>query len=417
MNIVQISTYGTSGGAAIAARRLHLGLLEAGENSRFVVADLPGDTRNTTLLGGRLTRKILRPLGQRLEQLLIGFFPRPAHPSYTTFSLMPSLWSYRINAIPKDILHLHWIGEGFLSPTALGGLHGPIVWTIHDTWPFTGGCHFQITGCDRYKRQCGCCPELCSSHNYDLSRIHWKIKKRAIQKIKPTIVSPSKEYAHCAAASGLLKNCRIEYIPNGIDTTVFHPIEKNFAKEILGLPQKDSIILFGAVSTNKDYNKGFDLLKEAVQYIDDKEKKSMIAVIFGSSYTNISFPCPVKPLGQLHDPVSLALAYSAADVFVCPSRQENLPNTIMEAMACGTPVVAFSVGGIPDMVEHGTTGYLARPYDTQDLANGISRLLGDKNKIQYMGNACISKVKNEFSIQIVSQKYINLYKDILNNNQ
>lgn len=414
MKILHANTHECVGGAAVAARRLHLGLLEADVDSRIAVGAKQGDTPASILVGGKLSRRVIRPFISRLEQKLLDLcYTRPEHPSYVTFSVLPSLQHTKLNTIPKDILHLHWAGEGFLSPWALGRLHGPVVWTMHDTWAFTGGCHYPAPGCEKYKDSCGSCPELCSRREQDLSRWHWILKRKAIERLRPVIVSPSKDYAHKAAQSGLLADCRIENIPNGIDAAVFRPISKTKAREILGLPQETFIILFGAAGGAIDHNKGFDLLQNALHSLPPNVQQSFLAVIFGTSHVNTGLPCPIHFLGRLHDDVSLALTYSAADIFVCPSRQDNLPNTAMEALACGTPVVGFSVGGIPDMVEHGVSGYLAAPHDPRDLAKGISLLLGDAELRQRMGEVGREKVEREFSMPVIIKRHISLYEEIL----
>lgn len=412
MKVLHVSTHAGGGGAAIAMDRLHRGVFAAGCESRIVTVD-SGDAPGVSLLGSTFLRRFLRPAVQRVECKFAALSQkRPEHHAYTTFSLMPSFWPSRINALEKDILHLHWVGEGFLTPWALARLRGPVVWTMHDTWPFTGGCHFTSTGCTRYLERCGQCPELCSQGEYDLSHLHWLAKRRAVQRISPVIVSPSAEYARRAEVSGLLRDCRIEHIPNGIDADVFRPVPQSVARNILGLPQNCPVIAFGAVGPASDHNKGGDILREAVEALPEALRQRMIAAVFGGG-GEMSFPCQTRSLGFLHDTVSLRLAYSCADVFVCPSRQENFPNVILEALACGTPVAAFSVGGIPDMVEDGVNGCLATPHDPLDMARGIAHILEDDEGRARMGEAARCVVEERYAAPIIAEKYMKLYEDIL----
>lgn len=414
MKILHCTTHDAAGGAAVAARRLHLALCAAGEESCLAVARKHVDSAHTVLVGGEVTRRVVRPILSRGEQKISDFFyTRPSHPAYTTFSFLPSLQHRRINVFPKDILHLHWVGEGFLSPWAIAGLQGPVVWTMHDTWPFTGGCHFFASGCERYRKHCGRCPELCSKRNADLSYFHWQIKRRAIVKLQPVFVSPSADYMDKARSSGMLQGCRIEHIPNCIDTKEFRPIDRQWARELLALPSHARILLFGAMGASSDRNKGFDLLCKSLQMLDSAQFPDTLLLVFGASGSEAHLPFPVHFLGRLHDSVTLALAYSAADVFVCPSRQENLPNTIMESLACGTPVAAFSVGGIPDMVEHKVNGYLAPPQDTESLAQGIAYLLKDDERRARMGEAARRVVEERYAAPVVAAQYKKLYADVL----
>lgn len=424
MRILHASTHERLGGAAVAARRLHLGLLAAGADSRLAVAVRQDDTPNTVLVGGKIARRVIRPLALWLERTLPAFFhAKPEHPAHTSFSLQPSLQHRRINAMDRDILHLHWLGEGFVPPWALGRLRGPAVWTIHDTWPFTGGCHYTLSGCERYLERCGRCPELCSRREADLSRLHWNMKRKAVQRLLPVMVSPSRAYAEKAARSGMLRGCRVEHIPHCIDIDVFKPLPKPLARQALNLSPETPVILFGAMDAATDRNKGFDLLCAALALLRDRGERTLQCLVFGAESSEsarspggAALPFVPRRLGRLGDDISLALAYSAADMFVCPSRVESFSQTTLESMACGTPVVGFSVGGIPDMVEHGVNGYLAAPQNPEELAAGIASLLRDEELRRNMGQAGRKKAEREFSSDVIARRYISLYEDALKTN-
>lgn len=414
MKILHCNTHDAAGGAAIAARRLHRALRDAGEDSYLAVARKHEDSSDTVLVGGKLVRRVVQPALFRLErEILEVCYTRPPSPAYTTFSFFPSLQHRRINALSKDILHLHWIGEGFLSPWSLAKLQGPVVWTMHDTWPFTGGCHYPSENCYRYFDRCGQCPELCSRQNMDISRIHWKIKRRAVKKVQPTIIALSQAFVQMVKQSGILRDCRVEHIPNCIDSNLFRPLSQESAREALGLPQRERIVLFGAPSATSDHRKGFDLLQDALKQVVYKTHGNFLAVVFGSAQSESALPCETQFLGHLHDAVSLKLAYSAADVFVCPSRQESFSNTVLESLACGTPVAAFSIGGIPDMVEHKVNGWLAPPQDTEALAQGIAYILEDAERRARMSEAARRVVEERYAAPVVAARYRELYSELL----
>ena len=314
-----------------------------------------------------------------------------------------------------DLVHLHWVCGGLLRLESLRKFRKPIVWTLHDMWAFTGGCHYD-EGCGRYKDSCGICPQLKSRRQSDLSRWVWKRKKKAWQDLNITIVTPSQWLAECAKESSLFQNSRIEVIPNGIDTEQYKPFDKKLVREMLKLPQDKNIIIFGAVSATSYKRKGFQYLQEALQKMTKGGlRETTELVVFGSSE-------PEKPLdlgfkthymGQLHDDISIVSIYAASDVFVVPSLQDNLPNTIMESLACGTPVVAFGVGGIPEMIEHRRNGYLAKPEDPNDLAKGLNWVLVDPQRTLKMREAARKKTVKEYALESQAKRYKDLYEDIL----
>lgn len=216
--------------------------------------------------------------------------------------------------------------------------------------------------------------------------------------------------------SSLLGSYRVEVLPNPIDATVFRPVPTLLARQLLGLSPEPKYILFGACSATLDTRKGYDLLAAALNALPFASRDKLSCLVFGASHGEgrPPLPLPTHFLGALHDEIALALAYSAADVFVCPSREENLPNTIMEALACGTPVAAFSVGGIPDMVEHRVNGMLATPHDAHELAECIAYMLAQDDRRRNMGEAARKKVLQQYDMPVVARKYVALYEELLN---
>lgn len=415
MKILQCSTSDSGGGAARVAYRLHRALFSAGLETMLVVESANQNDAHVIKPSQGILQKVVRRIAVFAECYIKNkVYNIPQTAGFSSFAIFPYGPVKEINALDYDILHLHWI-SGFFSPQAIHQFRNPIVWTLHDRWPFTGGCHI-LQGCDAYQRNCGYCPQLGSKRGNDLSRRCWNIKNRAFLGKNFHIVCPSRQLAYEASQSSLLSKSEIVVIPNGVDTNVFQPINKKLARHLLGLPQDDlPVLLFGAVAATSDYNKGFDLLEGALMRVREKWRQPFRCLVFGSAgpvtVQHTSFGEMVY-LGILHDDVALALAYNAADMFICPSREENLPTTILESMACGTPTVAFEIGGIPDMVRHGENGFVVFPYQTEKMAEYIMRFLKDKNLCKHMGEAACRDVKEYFSLSSVAKRYIELYKSI-----
>jgi glycosyltransferase involved in cell wall biosynthesis len=278
-------------------------------------------------------------------------------------------------------------------------------------WPFTGGCHID-GGCGKYLDWCGDCPVLKSGKKNDLSYKVFKRKVKTYKNIDLTIVGLSNWLKRCAEKSFLFRNKRVVNLPNPINTNFFRPILKSVAKEILNLQANKKLILFGAMGATSDPNKGFKELTEALKKVFPKTLFELI--VFGASkplsIQNFDFPAHYK--GRLNDQLSLQILYSAADVVLVPSLQENLSNIIMESLACGTPVVGFNIGGNSDMIDHRVNGYLAEPYDAKDLAKGIDWVVNHKNH-QKLCQKAREKVLQKFDSKVVAKQYIALYNEIL----
>ena len=411
MKLLHLNTHEKAGGAAIAANRRHQALLGLGVDSTLAVVEKETDDVSVHSFYGKVG-KVLRPFNQVPNYVLPRLYRGKDN---TLFSpeLWPSLLHRKIVSLPADIVHLDWIAGSFLSPSLLAKLERPVVWTLHDTWAFTGGCHI-LKGCEGYKAQCGQCPQLGSSRDMDLSRIVWRVKKRAYAKFKPTIVTPSKRMCRLAEESSLFTNVKVKHIPNGINEQQFSPMDQSVARQLLHLPVDAKIVLFGAMSASSDKNKGYDLLLSALQHLKNSGEENIHCVIFGATYGE-PLPFPSHYLGTLHDSVSINLAYNAADVFVCPSREENFPNTILESLSTATPIVAFNIGGIPDIVSHMETGYLAPAYDTEELAKGIAFILHDELRRDDMGKIARKVISEQYSVTFVAKQYLKLYESILEN--
>lgn len=413
MKIAMLNTFDGGGGAARSAYRLHQGLRRSGVNSCFVTqynkrADpliICGVSRIEKLIA------LLRPMVDMIPMKM--YRGRDQKQPFST-AFFPVAKRVKRAIVKADILHLHWIVHGFISIGFLRQINRPIVWTLHDSWVFTGGCHLPAD-CNRYQQACGSCPQLRSTQALDLTRLNWWRKLHAWKDLDLILVAPSNWLANCARNSSLFLGRRVEVIPNGINTNTFKPLDKDESRNILGFPTNKHVILFGAMGALSDENKGFDLLRLAIADLPKQvaEKECML-VVFGSRQLDLpELSIEIRFMGTITDDIALAVLYSAADVMIVPSRQENLPNTIMEAMACGTPVVAFRTGGIPDLVEHERTGYLAKPFDVQDLAKGIGWILKQSVRGANLGDNGRKKVEEEFDIDIVTGKYMKLYSELI----
>lgn len=410
MKILHLNTHDTQGGAARAAYRLHHALLDEQIDSQMLVQNKTSDdctvigTQNKIEKGANLLRPFLDNLPvRRYKNKTQTLFS----PAWLPFSQIPK----KIAQINPDIVHLHWICGGMMSVKDLAKINKPIVWSLHDMWAFTGGEHYDEEQ-QHYLGQCGSSKVLGSNNNKDLSHKGWRQKYKSYSQIEDMSIIGLSHWMHQSAKqSSLLTEKNHFCLPNPIHTLVFAPYDKNEARQLLTLPPNKKIILFGAMNATSDPRKGYSQLVQAINLISDDYE----LVIFGSSkpLEAPSFSQPVHYLGHLHDDVSLRILYSAADVMVVPSLQENLSNAIMESLACGTPVVGFAIGGNSDMIEHQINGYLAQPFEPQDLANGIDWVLNAPNYQQLCDNAR-DKVLTHFDSRVVAKQYIERYKDILN---
>lgn len=408
MKVLMLNTFDRVGGADRAASRLLRGVKSLGVDASLMV-QLRYDPESDVICDDDPWHRSLRRLKLYLGTLPVRIYPNRPVNNFTP-ALFGDLLPRAVDKRAPDILHLHWLGAGFCGIESIGAFTPPVVWTLHDSWAFTGGCHVPGS-CTRYRERCGACPVLGSGSEYDLSRRTWKRKERAWRGKRITLVAPSHWLAECAASSSLLRGERIEVIPNGLDTTLFRPMEKGAARRLLGLPQDRPIILFGAVNATGDRNKGWHLLQPALKLAAGRLRDPM-AVVFGAAEPS-SAPdvgMETKFLGRLTDDSLLAATYAAADVMVVPSLQEVFPQTALEAMACGTPVVAFGATGLPDIVAHEETGYLARPYEVEDLAAGIVRLLSDPGLRERLSRNGVEKVEADFEIETIAARYLDLYR-------
>jgi glycosyltransferase involved in cell wall biosynthesis len=411
-SVVHISTRDTTGGAAIAAYRLHLGLLRLDVDSKMVVQRKGSD--DDRVIEAPRDGRLLSRVRRKVRDLQL----RPAA-HIRRFELFSDDRARDPMCMPRvlpasDVYHLHWASAFVDHPTFLAwvGSRRPLVWTMHDMYPFMGGCHYNA-GCDRYLTACGSCPAIGSAKPFDRSTQIFRRKKAAYARLdakRVKFVAASAWMARAAATSTLLKRFDIVHIPYGLDADVFRPRDRASAREIFGIPPDAKVVMFAAQSV-KNHRKGADLLLSALAQLDVGEPVWLLSVGAGKLPAG-SLPNLVST-GTIANDVLLSFAYSAADAFVTPARQEAFGQVVFEAMACGTPAVGFAVGGIPDMVRPGVTGLLASPEHVGELRDAIAALLSDRALAERMSGACRRVVLDEYRLETQAQRYKMLYDELL----
>ena len=376
MKILHVSTSDGDGGAGRAASRLHRGLRCLGYDSFMFVAKRQSD--DPTVIAFEPPTSLRSRVAYRLRRIRIAHsaarYQASRSANMSAFTDDRAGYEEAVTSqLPScEIVNLHWIARFvdyrsfFMQiPHSI-----PIFWTLHDMNPFTGGCHY-ARGCEGYMNGCSACPQLGSSNKDDLSGQIWQRKRESFEKLGPEqlhIVTPSRWLAAKVAHSALLGAFPVTHIPNSVDTQLFSPQDRHSARKALNIPQNARVVLFVAQLLHKRH-KGFDLLAEALSGLCDVP--NLLLVTVGRGEPVVADHVAHLHLDRLNDDPLLALAYSAADVFSIPSLQDNLPNTVLEAMSCGVPVVGFDVGGIPELVRPGVTGLLAPAGDADALGNAI----------------------------------------------
>jgi glycosyltransferase involved in cell wall biosynthesis len=427
MHPLILSTFDIKGGAAKASFRLHEGLRKINIDSTMLV-QYHESSEDKIIGAANKLEKYLNQARPTLDNLPLNQYQGRGDGAFSP-QWFPDFIDNKIAAISPDIINLHWTC-GYIRIESLPRWKKPIVWTLHDMWTFTGGCHYSQE-CDRYTKSCGACPQLNSDKERDISRWVWKRKAKAWQNLDITIVTPSAWLAKCVRASSLFSQANIEVIPNGIDIQRYKPLNRKFAREHLNLPHDKQLILIGANSLylrrkgSQYFQKALASLK-ASGYADKIE-----LVVFGILPNEIKNKLQLKLdldldfhldfhldfqihyIGNLNDEISLALIYAASDVFVAPYIEDNLPNTIMESLASGTPCVAFATGGIPEMIEHQNNGFLAQPLDAESLASGIIWVLENNQRWEKLKQNARKKVETEFTQQIQAKRYAKLFTEVI----
>jgi glycosyltransferase involved in cell wall biosynthesis len=411
LKVLQLNHSDINGGAASAAYRIHHALRNSGIDSQMLVN--VADSGDWTVQGppskwAKAMGHIRRHLALPWRQLL-----HTGNPIIHSPSVLPSRWPERLNASEADLVHLHWVQGEMLSIADIARIRKPIVWTLHDMWAFCGAEHYTTDHRwrDGYRRD----NRPAHESGFDLNRYTWQRKRKHLcQPLQ--IVCPSQWLADCVRASALMHAWPVAVVPNPIDTDRWQPFDQNLARQLLDLPQECPLLLFGAMGGGKDPRKGIDLLFAALALLrTEPNLQNLQLVVFGQLAPREPTPLgfPVHYTGHLHDDLSLRALYSAADVMVIPSRQDNLPNTGLEAHACGTPVVAFSTGGLPDIVQDRVTGALAEPFEPASLAAAIHWVLQDPQRRRQLSAAARARAERLWAPSRIAKMYLGVYEQVL----
>lgn len=406
MTVLQLNRSDSHGGAARAAYRLHSALRELGTDSRMIV-----QTSSTNDKYVYHPPEMIQPFynyaRSGMSRLPLYLYPERDSEIFSP-AWLPEFRSRKISNHNPDITHLHWITRGYMQPKTITKFNTPVVWTLHDMWPFTGGCHYSKL-CRKFEDSCGACPHLKSKNENDLSRSVWKRKRSTWESIDFTVVTPSKWLAAEARRSSLFSNKDVEVIPNGVDLDVFCPRDRSKGIEKFNLDPDTKYILTNNLTNieSDSPRKGGDLLFESLTKITSDKDISLL--LFGEDdHLKAEYPLPITNLGRLSE-TELRLAYSTADVTAVPSRQDNLPNVAVESVASGTPCIGFDIGGIPEIITHKKTGYVADPFDTEELARGIEWIIADQSRLDKLSKNSRKVAERRFALSTVANQYIDLY--------
>ncbi|WP_158825381.1 glycosyltransferase [Mucilaginibacter lacusdianchii] len=419
LKVVHLNTYDGNGGAGRACLRLNKALLAENINSKVIVHYKFGKNPDINTFNTTVLQKAYAAATIVLERILAKRFLKPMKRTPFSFTWFGRSVIHHPDVQAADVIHLHWVNHSFLNPAhlaELAQLNKPIVWTFHDSNAFTGGCHVRYT-CDHYIRQCGYCPLLKKSDAEDASHQIWKQKHEAYQKLNFTVVAPSSWMLNSVLMSSLMKDKPVQQIPNTLETGIFKPQDTKTAKKQLGLPDDKFIFLTGFMPSRKDLHKGTSYLMESLELLKERlgvNAANVELVVFGNrDAKNVpDFPFKTTFLGTISNDEKLAICYAAADAFLIPSLEDNLPYTVMESLSCGTPVIAFTTGGIPDMVKHEQNGYLAEYKSAKSFTDGMEWILNHANQASVQAEAR-QTVMTYYAEQRIAQQHVQVYNQLL----
>ena len=408
MKIIHLSYSNFIGGASIAASRIHHALNKQNIDSKMWVNEsYETNTESFNIKLENFLKKTRRFITWPLLKTLSTNIP-----IHHSISFLPSQWVNKINASDAHVVHLHWPHREMLSVSDIGKIKKPIVWTLHDMWAFCGAEHYT----NNYRWKEGY--KLNNRPNYetgfDLNRWTWERKKKH-WKTPMQIVTPSKWLSKCVSESALMSSWPVSVIPNPIDINFWKPLDKISVRDQFNLPRNVPLLLFGAIGGSKDPRKGFDLLLRSLKYLqNDSRVKHLELVVFGEKNPKspIISSFPIHYTGHINNKIRLRNLYNSVDAIAIPSRQDNLPNTALEALACAVPIIAFDIGGLTDIVQHQYTGYLAKYFKIEDFADGIAWTLSNNMKVKLNENAR-ERAKGVFSDILIAKLYQQIYKKVI----
>lgn len=405
MKVLHVCYSDLDGGAARAAYRLHQAQLKSGVDSYMLVINKLSTDKRVIAVDKRT--KIRVKINSVISNYLTSQLTTQ-NPVKHSLNFFPSGMPQVINNLAPDIVNLHWIGSDMLSISEVAKLKAPIVWTLHDMWAFSGCEHYDnYPEIARYKNNY---QSTQGKFGFDLDAFIYKYKRNKWKNKKITFVSPSQWLADCLQSSVIADRTDIYVIQNCIDHDIYAPVDKTIARELLGLPIDKNLVLFGAMASTTDVRKGFLLLDGALKILGQKYSDKFSLLVFGADKksSELQHGFETFHLGVFKDDLTLRLLYSAADLYVAPSLQDNLPNTLVEAMAVGTPCVAFKIGGMPDLISDETLGVLVDSIDTEALAKGIELAINRKIQCQVVRDASLT-ARSE---TVIAEQYKAVYSNV-----
>jgi glycosyltransferase involved in cell wall biosynthesis len=412
VRVVHLSHTDGGAGAGRAAYRIHSALRELGVESRMLVSQKRTADPSVQAMSGSGLRHWRVRVAEYLEARAGRALARDA-----SVFLSPAGYGYfrpaRAAVVREaDVVATYWINGAYIAPESLAAINKPLVWRLSDVWPFTGGCHYPGT-CERFESQCGDCPQLRQPGPEDAAHRLWLRKQHAWCALDLTVVAPSNWMAGLARRSSLFADRRVEVIPTGVDLERYRPGDRSAARARWGLPQERLLILFGAMSPTDDVRKGYRELRRALEVVAQSPLASRIqAVVFGSDapLPPDLLPIPAVSMGRLDGDEALAAAYNCADLVVVPSLEDNLPNVALEAIACGAPVAAFDLCGMPDIVTDGWNGRLVPRVDPEGLGRALVEMLSDSERLLTMRLNARQHAQRSFSLKDQAKAYLALYE-------
>lgn len=416
MKVLHLSYADIIGGAHKAAYNIHNSLLKLGTNSKMLVMVKSSDDESVIEIKDLSpTMYYKNQFKQKLSRIILKL-QKSDNQTLHSLNIFPSGIHKLINSMNIDIVNLHWINSEMISIREIGKIKKPIVWTLSDMWPYCGSEHYvqedlTIRYSDGYQKN----NRPLNHHGIDLDQFTWKRKKKFWKEKKINIITTSRWNARCVQNSILFNKSRIDIVPQCIDLNIFKPLDKRVSRKICNLPQDKNLILFASLNPLKDQRKGFHFLKKSLKIISKNHIGNKFElIVLGLSSGNIEKDTGIKThyIKFLYDDISRALLYNSSDVLAFPSIQENLSNIAMEALASSTPIVAFNIGGMPDLIDHDINGYLATPFDCKDFSEGILSVIKSNQEL-IMSKKARKKAEKYYLPKVVASQYQLIYNEIL----
>ncbi len=401
----------SGGGAALGAQRLHKAFRSQGVDSKlYVIKKLTDDDTVVELPVSQLRRRLARQIGR-----LMLACQRSENPIVRTLNVFPSGAGRFLNSLDCDVIQMHWIGSNTISIGEIGRLNKPVVWKLPDMWAFCGSEHYLLPDdVERFADGYSSSNRQTHDRGLDIDRLVWRYKRKQWRGTNLSIAGPSRWITACASRSKLFAGARIRHIFNPLDTDHYAPRDRNTARDRFGLPHRKQLIAFGAMNATSDPRKGYAYLRQAMAHLEGRiDTNDLAFVVIGSvreePLTQSGFT--VYSLGTIDDEDALIDVYNAVDGVVVPSQADNLPNVVKEATCCGIACAGFDVGGMPDMIEHQHTGYLATPFEPTDLAAGIIWLL--EHTSEQLRDDVRRRAVARHARRAAVEQYLDYYREIL----